>query len=376
MTIQDFNLFAPISKTILAPVNSKGEILAQLKSGYGKKGSGIPTRTLVTKAFESNMWIEKSSNDFRLVPVKSDKKELLETQELDVMNLVTSGVQIESTTNQKVMTMQDVINAKPSNMVMDDLKFKFLAYALVNKKNTLLTGPAGTGKSTTVMRLAKAVDRPFFNIPMASPDYNATIAGTVNLKGGETVFKESEFIRAIQTPNAIILMDELSRMPAQGMNLLMPVLDNSQRFLRLDEDFDNKVIKVAEGVTFFATANLGHEYVGAGTLDQALESRFLQLNLDYLDRVGEMTVLDNEVPGIKSEVAEMIADFVCCTREEITQDIPQISRPVDTREAIELASMITNGGFTLTEAFQLTLQAKFDLEEITFLKQILQKYGE
>jgi MoxR-like ATPase len=89
-----------------------------------------------------------------------------------------------------------------------------------------------------------------------------------------TYFSESSFVQAIKTPNAVILLDELSRAHPDAWNILMTVLDQGQRYLRLDEAEGSPIVKVAEGVTFIATANIGNEYTSTRVIDRAILDRF------------------------------------------------------------------------------------------------------
>ena len=57
-------------------------------------------------------------------------------------------------------------------------------------------------------------------------------------------------MKAISTPNAVILLDELSRAHPDAWNILMINLDQGQRYLRLDEHENSPTINVAEGVCF------------------------------------------------------------------------------------------------------------------------------
>ncbi len=62
----------------------------------------------------------------------------------------------------------------------------------------------------------------------------------------------------------------------------MTVLDEGQRYLRLDEDINAPTIYVAPGVSFIATANIGTEYTSTRVLDRALMDRFEIIEVDIL----------------------------------------------------------------------------------------------
>ena len=133
---------------------------------------------------------------------------------------------------------------------------------MVRGKNIMMTGQAGCGKTMAAKSLVNALDRPdfYFNLG-ATQDPRASLIGNVHFdKGKGTYFSESLFVKAIQTENAVILLDELTRAHPDAWNILMTVLDQGQRYLRLDEADGQNTIKVADGVTFIATANIGNEY--------------------------------------------------------------------------------------------------------------------
>ena len=139
-----------------------------------------------------------------------------------------------------------------------------------------MTGPAGCGKTMAAKSIVNALDRPdfYFNLG-ATQDPRATLIGNTHFsKEDGTYFSEALFVKAIQTENAVILLDELSRAHPEAHNILMTVLDEGQRYLRLDEADGAPTVKVAPGVTFIATANIGNEYTATRVLDRALLDRF------------------------------------------------------------------------------------------------------
>jgi MoxR-like ATPase len=143
---------------------------------------------------------------------------------------------------------------------MKELKWKYLIRSAVRGKNIMMTGQSGCGKTMSAKALVRALDRPDFYFNMgATQDPRSTLIGNVHFNNDTgTWLSESLFVRAIQTPNAVILLDELTRAHPDAWNILMPVLDQGQRYLRLDEKEDQATINVAEGVTFVATANIGN----------------------------------------------------------------------------------------------------------------------
>ena len=114
---------------------------------------------------------------------------------------------------------------KPRGLMMNELKWKYLIRSGVRGKNIMMTGPAGCGKTMAAKALVNSLDRPdfYFNLG-ATQDPRATLIGNTHFeKSKGTYFSESVFVKAIQTPDAVILLDELSRAHPDAWNILMTV---------------------------------------------------------------------------------------------------------------------------------------------------------
>jgi len=269
---------------------------------------------------------------------------------------------------------------KPTGLKMNELKWKFLMRSAMRGKNIMMTGPAGSGKTMSAKALVNALDRPdfYFNLG-ATQDPRATLIGNTHFnKEKGTYFSKALFVEAIQTPNAVILLDELSRAHPDAWNILMTVLDAGQRYLRLDEASNQTTIKVAEGVTFIATANIGNEYTSTRVMDKALMDRFTVIEMDLLSKGEEADLLKYMFPLVEYKKLESIAEIAEMTRKECNTEESRLNSPVSTRTSVELASLIFDG-FTLDEAAQITVYPQYSTDggvdsERTFVKQIVQKF--
>tara|TARA_Y100001963_G_C6673398_1_gene396230 strand:- start:116 stop:991 length:876 start_codon:yes stop_codon:yes gene_type:complete len=264
--------------------------------------------------------------------------------------------------------------------MMNETKWKYLIRSAMRGKNIMMTGAAGGGKTMAAKAVANALDREefYFNLG-ATQDPRATLIGNTHFaKDTGTFFSESVFVKAIQTPDAVILLDELSRAHPEAWNILMTVLDPGQRYLRLDEADNSPTIKVAKGVTFIATANIGNEYTSTRVMDRALLDRFIILEIDLLSEEQESSLLQMLYPEANIDMLKNIAAIVSATRKEITTEVPRISTSISTRASIEFASLLYDG-FTLEEAASVVVYPQFDDaggldSERTFIKQLVQKY--
>ena len=288
----------------------------------------------------------------------------------------------EKVINNPIMNLVHAsMDKKPKELFCSSLKWKYLVRSAARAKNIMLTGAAGTGKTYTAQKLAEGLERPFFSFNLgATQDPRATLIGTTQFKEGEgTMFNQSLFVQAIQTENATILLDELSRANPEAANILMPVLDEGQRYLRLDEQEGAPTIKVAKGVNFVATANIGNEYTGTRVMDRALIDRFTIIEVDPLDEQTEKELLLMNFPELHDKFAQAIAEIGELTRAEMKTEDPRISTGLSTRSTLEMAGLVYDG-FKLSEAAEVAIYPFYDNEggmdsERTFIKQIVQKFS-
>jgi MoxR-like ATPase len=293
------------------------------------------------------------------------------------------GVQFEDKTDHtaiKDFIHKGSVNLKPQELVMTELKWKYLIRSAVRAKNIMMTGPAGCGKTMAAKALVKALDRPdfYFNLG-ATQDPRATLIGNTQFdKNKGTYFSESSFVKAIKTPNAVILLDELSRAHPDAWNILMTVLDGGQRYLRLDEAEGSPIVKVAEGVTFIATANIGNEYTSTRVIDRAILDRFVTIEMDVLNDEQEFGLLKFMFPEVNEEDLKAVAEIAHHTRTQSMSDSGKVTAMVSTRASVEMAGLIYDG-FDLFEAAEISIFPFFSNDggvdsERTYVKQLVQKY--
>ena len=340
------------------------------------------TRAIITvtrrNAFTKGYALEFSEKTtgrkyWRSVPMKS-------FTDLSSIPVNQTAVKLPKSHVRTVDFIHDSYKLKPKSLVMNELKWKYLIRSAVRGKNIMMTGPAGCGKTMSAKALVSALDRPdfYFNLG-ATQDPRSTLIGNTHFdKDKGTYFAESVFVKAIKTPNAVILLDELTRAHPDAWNILMPVLDQGQRYLRLDEADGSETVKVAEGVTFVATANIGNEYTATRVLDRALRDRFTIVEVDTLNEDEEHGLLTYMFPHVDSEMISSVAKIAFLTRMESSNDSPRIDNGISTRTTVEIAGLLYDG-FGLNEAAEVTIYPQYDAtggvdSERTFVKQIVQKF--
>jgi nitric oxide reductase NorQ protein len=155
-------------------------------------------------------------------------------------------------------------------------------------------------------------------------------------------------------------------------------LDYGQRYLRLDEQDGQSTIKVAEGVTFVATANIGNEYTSTRVMDKALMDRFTVVEMDVLTEDEEFELLTYMFPNVDSTVLGNVSKIANLTRVESKSDTARVGSGISTRTTVELSGLLYDG-FSLVEAAEVSIYPQYDDaggvdSERTFVKQIVQKF--
>ena len=285
------------------------------------------------------------------------------------------------TTMQNIATLLETApQYKPESLIISDSKWKFIVRAVLRGENIMLRGDAGTGKTLAVTTVARVMDRPFFYFNLgATQDPRSTLIGNTHFnKETGTYFAQSTFVKAIQTEGAVILLDELSRAHPEAWNILMTVLDESQKYLRIDESPDTEVVKVADGVSFLATSNEGIQYTSTRKVDFALADRFAILEMDILSKIQQQSLIRHACPKIDDKTVEILTSIYDQINTELATNNGKIQTRMSTRSMIRAARHICDG-FSINEALDLCIYPYFDGEggldsERTFVQIIAQKY--
>jgi MoxR-like ATPase len=305
----------------------------------------------------------------------------LETFQMKSTSVQSEPVQAPNTMDFINFIHNDSKGLKPQMLFMSELKWKYLIRNILRGKNIMMTGPAGCGKTMAAKAAANSIDgyrMEIFNLG-STQDPRATLIGNTQFdtKKG-TVFNPSPFVKAIQTPNTVVVLDEITRAHPEAHNILMSVLDQGQRYLRLDEASDSPIVKVAESVSFIASANIGNEYTATRQLDRAIVDRFTIIEMDTLSKTEETELLQMMYPSVNVNLITSVAEITSMTRSEIKKETPNLTNSLSTRTAVEIGSLLYDG-FTLEEAAEITIYPLFDeaggaQSERTYIRQFVQKY--
>jgi ATP-dependent Clp protease ATP-binding subunit ClpA len=186
-----------------------------------------------------------------------------------------------------------------------------------------LPGPAGSGKTTAAMHVAKAMEMPFHANGAIDTEYK--LLGFTDA-GGK--FHETPFYKAYKN-GGVYLFDEVDASNPQALVAMNAALENGFCTFGNGEKVARHAdcIVIAAANTFGAGATA--EYVGRNKLDAATVDRFIMLAWEY-DEALERALCGN--------------DKWCDTMQAIRKVMPDIAKHVvSPRASIRGAAMLADG---------------------------------
>ena len=193
--------------------------------------------------------------------------------------------EVNSLTTAPIMSGHDTVLTVPDvqpyfSRTFDNLTEKDVYdYARSTQQQVLLTGEAGTGKTSSARNYAAVHKLPFVTIECTQQiDQSVTQGRFVPTGvGNATQWKYSQLASAIQRPS-VVLLNELTRMSPKAASLFLRLL--AERELLIEPL--NEVIKVHPECLIIADQNTGLGYTGTSKQDTALIDRFsIKLEFKY-----------------------------------------------------------------------------------------------
>ena len=216
----------------------------------------------------------------------------------------------------------------------------------------MLVGPAGTGKSTAVEQVARAMGLPFYTMNRIQNSFDLTGYNDANGKYVSTQFYEA------YTKGGIFFFDEIDASSPEALVTINTAL--AQGYMA----FPNGLVKmhpdfkvVAAGNTYGKGAN--RQYCGRNSLDSATLDRFMIIEWDYDRKLEAKIIKDKEL----LEFAWAVRDAVEVNRLQIiisTRGIKATSKIVE--------ASVGKEGFSIVESLEGNL---FENVKVDTLNQII-----
>jgi hypothetical protein len=255
--------------------------------------------------------------------------------------------------------------------------FKILQISRKNcPQNIRLIGPHGCGKTELAIQFAARLNLPLLIMDCANLREARDWFGYKTAREGTVYWHESQFVKAVEAGNHVILLDELNRANPHLLNTLMPLLD-ARRFTYLEEKGDK--ICVGPGTVFFASMNEGAGYTGTSALDRAIRDRFPRIvEMTYLGEKDEINLLVKRV-GVDDDIATRLVQMANKIRQDATGLSATLTESMSTRQLIAAAHDFAIGGvetlaFTISNHF--SSDGDDDSERVRVQNIIQGKFGD
>jgi nitric oxide reductase NorQ protein len=229
-------------------------------------------------------------------------------------------------------------------------------------QNVMLTGPQGCGKTELSMYFSAKFNKPIIIMNCATVRETKDWFGYRDAKEGSIYWHKSDFVRAIEAGNCVVVLDEFNRLHSTLHNSLYPLLD--ARRSTFVEELD-QVLVVGPRTVFFATANIGFSHTGTHQMDSAVEDRFgYRLNVDF-PAVSKETDIIASKTGLDRDTSRKLATFGQDIRRKASGLGATLSRPVSTRQLIQsgiLMKKFSSRGLSSTKALDYTIIPNYSKE--------------
>jgi MoxR-like ATPase len=236
------------------------------------------------------------------------------------------------------------------------------------KRNVLLEGPVGVGKTHLALAMTRELKLPVFRVDGDNRYSEQKLSGwfdppTVVKRGfGPDSFVPGPLVEAMRS-GGVLFINELNRLPEGVQNVLLPAIDERMIMIpRLGE------VRAKDGFLVIATQN-PKEFVATSHLSEAILDRFELVILDYQAEEEEFSIVTGRLGGrlLKNEEKRLALAAVRLAR--MTREHPRIRRGASIRAAIsvaEIASVLMKEGLSFEEAFltavQMALPTRIEIE--------------
>jgi MoxR-like ATPase len=223
---------------------------------------------------------------------------------------------------------------------------------LLARRNVLLEGPVGVGKTSLALAVTTGLKRPVFRVDGDNRYSEQKLSGWFDppavIKGGFTkdAFIPGPLVEAMQS-GGVLFINELNRLPEGVQNVLLPAIDERMILVpRLGE------VRAKEGFLVVATQN-PKEFVATSHLSEAILDRFELVVLDYQNESEEVAIVESKL-GAKARGPVQVLALAATRLARLTRGHERVRRGASVRAAIstaEIANALMSRGQGLEEAF-------------------------
>ena len=260
--------------------------------------------------------------------------------------------------------------AKDIELVGRETESSLIRSCLKARKNVLLEGPVGVGKTHLALAVTGELGAPVFRVDGDNRYTEQKLAGWFDppmvIKKGfsQHSFMAGPLVQAMKS-GGVLFINELNRLPEGVQNVLLPAIDERMISIpRLGE------IRAAEGFLVIATQN-PKEFVATSHLSEAILDRFELVTLQYQTSDEETAIVAQGLVRKNLSAEKRLID-ASVRIARITRDHPRVRRGASVRAAMsiaEISAVLMRDGKPLEDAFRsavrMALPTRIEIERET-----------
>jgi MoxR-like ATPase len=244
-----------------------------------------------------------------------------------------------------------------ANLIGRNSELAQIKACLETRKNVLLEGPVGVGKTTLALEAVEEVGVSHIRIDGDGRYSEQKLTGWFDppsvIRTGYIAdsFIPGPLIEAMRN-GSILLINEINRLPEGVQNILLPAMDERVIIVpKLGK------VKAEEDFRVIATQNPG-EFIATSHLSEAILDRFEVILLNYQSESEEIEIVLSNLPdcnishGNRKLLARKAVQIIRATRHD-----PRIRRGASVRAAISIAEISTSLMSSGVDINQAVLQA-------------------
>ncbi len=259
---------------------------------------------------------------------------------------------VSSIRTKKIQKGPDKLHVDP-HFIEDSSAARVVEFCIKRRKNLLVVGPTGCGKSSLVINVAARLGESLEHFSCGGEtSTDELIAKPWRRADGSTVTVYGSAIRAYSEGKGLLL-EEVDHANADILAPMHRILEPNQNYYVLNAG-EEEVVERNPSFFTLATSNTigtGEDtflYAGTKPLNTAFLNRFVTVTMSYIKPEKESIILVNKT-GISKAQADLLVAVAAEAREHMESDMDRIATPVSTRDLLEWSEFIV-GGFTPLES--------------------------
>lgn len=223
----------------------------------------------------------------------------------------------------------------------DTTDVEVLCHALTDPDfNPLLVGEAGTGKDTLIRCVCARTNRPVVRVNFGSDVRYEDLVGMYTIgESGEMAWKDGYLTAAVRY-GWVFVADELNAAPPESTMPLHQVTEEREK-AQLVLRSKSESIDPHPQFRFIGTMNpVDGSYGGTNELNDAFQSRFYTIDIDYLDPERESKLLKEQLEDSRA-ISDAEIDRLCGLAADLRDRLASgdLRTPVTTRELQKIAKL-------------------------------------